>query len=59
MKNYLTIDPEGLVQNLIVWDGEEQLRLATGWTVVELNEGEYYEFGKPRGIEPPPYVQPV
>jgi hypothetical protein len=53
-KNYLMIDESGIVQNCIVWDGVTPFEPPEGWTLAELEEGEYYELGQPRGIEPPP-----
>lgn len=53
MKTYLMIDPNGLVQNICVWDGVTHYVPPPGWTLAELGENEYYEFGQPRGIAPP------
>ena len=53
MNIYLMIDADGLVQNAAMWDGVSPYELPYGWTAAELNDGEYYEFGKPRGIAPP------
>jgi hypothetical protein len=53
-KIYLMIDENGIVQNACVWDGVTPYAPPSGWTLEEVQEGEYYEFGKPRGIEPPP-----
>jgi hypothetical protein len=54
MKNYLLMDKAGLVQNLVVWNGEDAMTLPPGWTAVERGPNEYFEFGKPRGIPAPP-----
>lgn len=60
MKTYLMIDPDGLVQNVAAWDGASEWKEQEGWTHAELNEGEYYEFGKPRGYVPPtPEQKPI
>lgn len=53
MAQYLVIDSDGLVQNVVEWDGVSPWQPAPGCTVELLVEGEYYEFAKPRGIAPP------
>jgi hypothetical protein len=55
-QNYLMIDGDGVVQNCIVWDGVALYEPPVGWTLVPVDEGEYYEFGKPRGVTPPAVV---
>ena len=52
MAHYLLIDEAGLVQNVVVWDGTSPFELPQGWTTRELADGEYYEFGRPPGIDP-------
>jgi hypothetical protein len=52
-KNYLMIDADDIVRNCIVWDGETPYEPPEGWRLEEVSEGEYYEYGKKRGIEPP------
>jgi hypothetical protein len=52
-QNYLMIDGDGVVQNCIVWDGETPYEPPMGWILEPLQQGEYYEFGKQRGITPP------
>jgi hypothetical protein len=53
LHHMLMMDENGLVQNIAVWDGITPLILKEGWTVAELEPGEYYEFGKPRGYQSP------
>jgi hypothetical protein len=53
MKTYLVIDAGNLVQNAVLWDGVTAWTPPPGYTAAELNDGEYYEFGQPRGIAPP------
>jgi hypothetical protein len=53
MKTYLVIDAGNLVQNAVLWDGVTAWAPPPGYTAAEANDGEYYEFGKPRGIAPP------
>jgi|SoimicMinimDraft_4_1059732.scaffolds.fasta_scaffold178710_1 hypothetical protein len=59
MQKYLVIDKDGLVQSLAMWDGVSEWTLPEGVTIELLNEGEYYEFGKPRGYTPPRPEQPI
>ena len=59
MAHYLLIDEAGLVQNVVVWDGTSPMELPENWTAQELADGEYYEFGKPPGIDPPSPKQPI
>jgi hypothetical protein len=47
------IDADGMVRNVCVWDGVTQYDPPVGWTLEEMAEGEYYEYGKPRGTSPP------
>lgn len=54
MKTYLVIDAGGLVQNAVRWDGASEWSPPEGFTAVPANDGEYYEFGEPRGIARPP-----
>ena len=53
MAHYFLIDQAGLVQNVDRVDGTSSFELPQGWTARELADGEYYEFGKPPGIDPP------
>jgi len=50
---YLMIDRNGIVRNACVWDGESPYSPPLDLQLVPLAEGEYYEFGKPRGIARP------
>lgn len=53
MKTYLVLDAGNLVQNAVLWDGISDWAPPAGYTVALANDGEYYEFGQPRGIPPP------
>jgi hypothetical protein len=53
-KTYLMLDADGIVRNACAWNGVTPYDPPYGLTLVEAGEDEYYEFGQPRGIEPPP-----
>lgn len=45
--NYAVLDSDGIVVNIIVWDGEEELITPERWKLVEIVGDDYIEIGEP------------